>query len=151
LENAGLYSDLQRSEASLAQGQRISHTGSFGWSVLSGEIFWSDETFRIFECDPATKPTVDSESEMIETEYILEATEKRVVIVRMVIAASLHIRRNYQRSCPAAAGPVRPGATVLGPVGSLQQEFESVSSGTTLPPFISISASSNVMIYIPSC
>jgi GAF domain-containing protein len=39
LENAALYTDLQRSEAFLAQGQRISHTGSFGWSVASGEYY----------------------------------------------------------------------------------------------------------------
>src|SRR6202043_4169832 len=58
LENASLYSDLQRSysdlhrsEAFLAQGQSISHTGSFGWSVLSGEIYWSEETYNIFEYD----------------------------------------------------------------------------------------------------
>src|SRR6266849_4228154 len=59
LENANLYSDLQRSEAFLAEGQSISHTGSFGWSVLSGEIYWSDETFRIFECDRAVKLTLE--------------------------------------------------------------------------------------------
>src|SRR5260370_640028 len=51
LENASLYSDLQRSEAFLAQGQRISHTGTFGWSVWSGEIYWSEETHNIFEYD----------------------------------------------------------------------------------------------------
>ncbi len=49
---------LLRSEAYLAEAQRVSHTGSFGWSVSSGHIVWSDETFRIFECDPANKPTV---------------------------------------------------------------------------------------------
>src|SRR6266403_1938036 len=49
---------LQRSEAYLAEAQRVSHTGSFGWSVSSGQIVWSDETFRIFECDPADKPTL---------------------------------------------------------------------------------------------
>ena len=46
LENASLYSDLQRSEAFLAQGQSISHTGSFGWNVSSGEIYWSEETYN---------------------------------------------------------------------------------------------------------
>ncbi len=50
---------LQRSEAYLAEAQRISHTGSFGWDVASGQIFWSEETFRIFEYDPANKPTVE--------------------------------------------------------------------------------------------
>jgi signal transduction histidine kinase/PAS domain-containing protein len=50
---------LLRSEAYLAEAQRASHTGSFGWSVSSGRIVWSDETFRIFEYDPASKPTVE--------------------------------------------------------------------------------------------
>ena len=59
LENASLYSDLQRSEAFLAQGQSISHTGSFGWSVASGEIYWSEETYNIFEFDRSVKPTLE--------------------------------------------------------------------------------------------
>lgn len=58
-ENADLYSDLQRSEAYLAQGQSISRTGSFGWKVSSGEIYWSEETYRIFEYDRAVKPSLE--------------------------------------------------------------------------------------------
>ena len=50
---------IRRSEAYLAEAQRLSHTGSFGWRVSSSEIFWSDETFRIFECDPSSKPTIE--------------------------------------------------------------------------------------------
>jgi formate hydrogenlyase transcriptional activator len=57
LENASLYSDLHRSEAFLAEGQSISQTGSFGWSVPGGDIYWSDETYNIFELDRAAKPT----------------------------------------------------------------------------------------------
>jgi predicted ATPase/signal transduction histidine kinase len=59
LENARLYSDLQRSEAFLAEGQNISHTGSFGWNVSTGEIYWSEQTYQIFAFDPAVKPTVE--------------------------------------------------------------------------------------------
>src|SRR6202021_3680307 len=59
LENAKLYSDLQRSEAFLADGQSTSHTGSIGWSVLGGEIYWSEETYNIFEYDRAVKPTLE--------------------------------------------------------------------------------------------
>ena len=51
---------LRRSEAYLAEAQRLSHTGSFGWKPDSGETVWSDETYRIFEYDPAVKPTIDS-------------------------------------------------------------------------------------------
>jgi NO-binding membrane sensor protein with MHYT domain/signal transduction histidine kinase len=50
---------LQRSEAYLAEAQRLSHTGSFGWRPSAGEIIWSEETFRIFQYDRATKPTVE--------------------------------------------------------------------------------------------
>jgi PAS domain S-box-containing protein len=50
---------IRRSEALLAAGQRISHTGSFGWDVSSGEIYWSDETYRIFEFDPKTEITTE--------------------------------------------------------------------------------------------
>jgi signal transduction histidine kinase len=50
---------LRRSEAYLAAAQRISHTGSFGWSVSTGELFWSEETFRIFQCDRMTAPTME--------------------------------------------------------------------------------------------
>jgi DNA-binding NtrC family response regulator len=50
---------LRRSEAFLTEAQRLSRTGSFGWNVLTGEITWSDETYRIFQYDPRTTPTLD--------------------------------------------------------------------------------------------
>ena len=50
---------LRRSEAYLAEAQKLSHTGSFGWDVSSGEIYWSGETFRIFGYEPAAKATVE--------------------------------------------------------------------------------------------
>jgi PAS domain S-box-containing protein len=59
-EHELLTQELRRREAYLAGAQRLSHTGSFGWNVLSGEIFWSDETYRIFEYDRSVKPTLDS-------------------------------------------------------------------------------------------
>jgi PAS domain-containing protein len=53
-----LAQELQRQQAYLAEAQRLSHTGSFGWTVQAGEIVWSDETFQIFEFDPSVKPTL---------------------------------------------------------------------------------------------
>jgi NO-binding membrane sensor protein with MHYT domain/nitrogen-specific signal transduction histidine kinase len=50
---------LQQSEAYLSEAQRLSHTGSFGWKVPTGELLWSDETFRIFQYDRTTKPTLE--------------------------------------------------------------------------------------------
>src|SRR2546427_332056 len=50
---------LHQSEAYLSEAQRLSHTGSFGWRVSTGEIIWSEESFRIFQYDRTTKPTVE--------------------------------------------------------------------------------------------
>jgi NO-binding membrane sensor protein with MHYT domain/nitrogen-specific signal transduction histidine kinase len=50
---------LRRSEAYLTETQKLSHTGTFGWNPSSGEIYWSEETFRIFEYDPARSPTLE--------------------------------------------------------------------------------------------
>jgi len=58
-EQERLTSELLRREAYLAEAQRLSHTGRFGWKPDTGEIVWSDETFCIFEYDHATKPNLD--------------------------------------------------------------------------------------------
>jgi formate hydrogenlyase transcriptional activator len=58
-EHELLTQELQLREAYLAEAQRLSHTGSFGWKLASRGIIWSDETFRIFECDPKTKATLE--------------------------------------------------------------------------------------------
>jgi PAS domain S-box-containing protein len=50
---------LRHSEMYLAEAQRLSQTGSFGWDVPSGKIFWSEESFRIFGYDKARSVTVD--------------------------------------------------------------------------------------------
>jgi len=50
---------LHHSEAYLAAAQRFSHTGSFGWKIASGDLNWSEETFRIFEYDSTVRPTVE--------------------------------------------------------------------------------------------
>ncbi len=58
-EHELLTQELRRREAYLTEAQRLSHTGSFGWKPDTGEIVWSEETYRIFEYDTAEKPTVD--------------------------------------------------------------------------------------------
>ncbi len=59
---------LTRSEAYLSEAQTLSHTGSFGWDVSTGEQFWSMETFRIFEYEPTQKPTLQLALERIHPE-----------------------------------------------------------------------------------
>ncbi|HET8922506.1 MAG TPA: PAS domain-containing protein, partial [Candidatus Acidoferrum sp.] len=60
IEHELLTQELRRREAYLTEAQRLSHTGSFGWRPDTGEIVWSDETYRIFEYDRSVKPTIDS-------------------------------------------------------------------------------------------
>jgi PAS domain S-box-containing protein len=59
-EHEILTEELRRREAYLTEAQRLSHTGSFGWKPDSGEIVWSEETYRIFEYDSTLKPTIES-------------------------------------------------------------------------------------------
>jgi PAS domain S-box-containing protein len=72
---------LLQSEMYLTEAQILSRTGSFGWNVRSGEIFWSDETFRIFGYDRATKPTL---------EFVVQRThpEDRAAVQEIINRAS---------------------------------------------------------------
>src|SRR6201997_2558167 len=78
-EHELLTQELRRREAYLAEAQRLSHTGSFGWKPVSGDIVWSDETYRIFEYDPAEKMTFDRIIKRVHPEdraLVLETTER---------------------------------------------------------------------------
>jgi PAS domain S-box-containing protein len=68
LQNGELYRELRQNEAYLAEAQKLSQTGSFGWHVSSGEIYWSEETFRIFDYDPASQSTFQRVFERIHPE-----------------------------------------------------------------------------------
>ena len=50
---------LRRSEAYLAEAQRLSRTGSFGWDVSSGALFWSRETLSILDYPEDTTATLE--------------------------------------------------------------------------------------------
>ena len=43
---------LRRSEGYLVEAQRLSHCGSWAWDVRTDVIFWSQEFYNIYECDP---------------------------------------------------------------------------------------------------
>jgi NO-binding membrane sensor protein with MHYT domain/signal transduction histidine kinase len=66
---------LQQSEAYLSEAQRLSHTGSFGWRVSTGEIIWSEESFRIFQYELTTKPTVELILQRVHPEDMILAKQ----------------------------------------------------------------------------
>jgi PAS domain S-box-containing protein len=62
---------LRRSEAFLAEAQRLSSTGSFSWRISTGEITWSDELYHIFEFDPDASLTLELIRSRVHPEDIL--------------------------------------------------------------------------------
>jgi PAS domain S-box-containing protein len=81
-EQKRIEAALRHSEMYLNEAQRLSLSGSFGWKVSSGEIFWTPETFRIFQYDQTTKPTL---------ELIVQRThpEDRVAVQETIDRASI--------------------------------------------------------------
>src|ERR1700684_1171545 len=60
--------ELQRRWQYLAEAQRLSHAGTFGWKVRSGELVWSDETYTILGFTRETNPTLDLVFERVHPE-----------------------------------------------------------------------------------
>src|SRR6202044_889552 len=60
--------DLQRRWQYLAKAQRLSHSGTFGWKVHSGELVWSDETYRILGFARENNPTLDQVFDRVHPE-----------------------------------------------------------------------------------
>jgi PAS domain S-box-containing protein len=95
-EQVRLTQELQRREAYLAEAQRLSHTGSFGWKPDSEEIVWSDETYRIFEYDPRVKITIDSIAQRVHPEDRAEFQE----VIDGVSAGATHFEHAYRLLLP---------------------------------------------------
>ena len=51
--------ELRRSEAFLAEGQRLSSTGSFSWKVATDEIRWSEQLYHIYELEVGVPVTLE--------------------------------------------------------------------------------------------
>jgi PAS domain S-box-containing protein len=55
-ERQALSRDLKDSNAKLEEAQRVAHVGYWDWDLQTGEIIWSDETYRIFGFKPQERP-----------------------------------------------------------------------------------------------
>ena len=66
---------LGKSEAYLAEAQTLSHTGSAGWNASTGELIWSEQTFRIFGYDRTLKPTIQLVLERVHPEDVRRVQE----------------------------------------------------------------------------
>ncbi|MCU1307723.1 MAG: sensor signal transduction histidine kinase [Acidobacteriaceae bacterium] len=83
--------ELRRSEAYLAEAQRLSRTGSLGWRVSGGEIIWSEESFRIFQYDRTTTPTM---------ELVLQrAHPEDAALVKQTIERASQDGKDFEHEC----------------------------------------------------
>jgi PAS domain S-box-containing protein len=78
----------RRSEAYLAEAQRLSHTGSFGWKPPTGEFIWSEETFRVFQYHRTTTPTVELVLQRVHPED--------VALVKQAIERATQDGKNFE-------------------------------------------------------
>jgi signal transduction histidine kinase len=62
--------ELRRSEALLAEAQRLSATGSFCWRVATDEMTWSEQLYRIFDFDPVVPVTLELISSRVHPQDI---------------------------------------------------------------------------------
>jgi PAS domain S-box-containing protein len=49
-------SDLQDSKAKLEEAQRVAHVGYWEWDLITNDVTWSDETYRIYGLQPQEFP-----------------------------------------------------------------------------------------------
>ncbi len=70
--------ELRRSRQYLAEAQKLTHTGSWAWSPVSGALlYWSEECYRILGFDPARGlPSFDASAERIHPEDRSETLAK---------------------------------------------------------------------------
>lgn len=87
IERARGEEALRRSEAYLAEAQKLSHTGSLGWNVSTGELIWSDETFHILGYDKALRPSVELVLQRVHPEDV--ALVQQMITVASGEAANL--------------------------------------------------------------
>jgi PAS domain S-box-containing protein len=121
-EHEVLAQELRRREAYLAEAQRLSRTGSFGWKPGSGEIVCSEETYRIFEYDPAEKVTLDRIIERVHPE------DRPLVLQTAERASSTGAAIDYTYRLLFADGRVKHLHVLAKPLRSACDELEFVGA-----------------------
>jgi C4-dicarboxylate-specific signal transduction histidine kinase len=99
-ERERVEEQLRQSQAYLAEAQRLSHTGSFGKGVASGDTVWSKEMFQIYEIDPAVKPTIDLILERVHP-------DDRQLVMRKIENAARGAQDDYEHRLIMPNGKVK--------------------------------------------
>jgi len=115
---------LRRSEAFLAQAQRLTLTGSLWWKVPTGEIVWSDETFRLMEYPNTIKPTIGLIMDRVHPEDVPLVEE---MISR---SASEGTNMDFEHRLVMPDGSIKHVHIVMQKVGFEPGKFEFVGAAT---------------------
>jgi len=84
---------LSESRAALAESQELAHLGSFETDLISGEMRWSAELFRIFGVDPAIeRPGYLYEFDHEDDRLAVEAEVERARVERTAYTSEHRIR-----------------------------------------------------------
>lgn len=122
-----LVSRLEKSESEktilserLNEAQQISKLGSWEWNIKTGEVWWSDELYRIFEVDPNRYvPSVEGNSKFVHPEdteeyhkaafKCLETCENLDFDLRIITPSGVvkHCKSTGKVFCDSDGNPVR--------------------------------------------
>lgn len=84
--------DLRLSEASLAEAQHIAHLGSWSLNPASGDMTWSEETYRVFGLEPRPGPVTSAEC-------LLRVHEDDRAILRQTLRQAIGTRQDCEIDC----------------------------------------------------
>ena len=91
---------LRQSEAFLAEGEAVSGSGSFLWSIESGDVKWSSQLYRIFEFEDGSQVTLERIAERVHP-------EDRQQMAEMVARAQAALDSEYEHRLLMADGRIK--------------------------------------------
>jgi PAS domain S-box-containing protein len=103
---------LEASQRRLAEAQAVAHLGSFEHDLLTGEMIWSDEFYRILGLDPALEPSRDLAGSVVHPDDVsamakewANAVERGLVydVVYRITLADSRVRWVHARAVPSMA------------------------------------------------
>ncbi len=117
---------LGRSEARLAEAQRLANVGSWEWDIASGRLVWSEQTYRMFGCEPGeftpshetflscVHPD-DRQRILVETEQALSRAKTYNQDYRIVLpdSSTRWVSARGEVSFDASGRPIRMAGTAL--------------------------------------
>jgi len=121
--------ELRRSEAQLAAAQAIAHVGSWEWDLLSNQMTWSDENYRIHGLEPGkSKVSHEASLDFIHPE---DRGSSNITITRSVEERKPF---SFEQRIIRADGEQRlihrRGELVLSPEGKVAKVFGTVEDIT---------------------